>query len=115
MTTYDLTISPKALTFIAAFQQQKFPEEDILLVLADTHIVGGGIIPEIRPNSFIFKGETSFYDNLFPKGYKGYPFATYVDRQSQVEHMLPDAFLVDVEPDRAGNPQLVFKNPRFES
>ena len=114
MTTYDLTISPKALTFIAAFQQQKFPEEDILLVLADTHIVGGGIIPEIRPNSFIFKGETSFYDNLFPKGYKDYPFATYVDRQSQVEHMLPDAFLVDVGPDRDGNPKLVFKNPRFE-
>ena len=75
----------------------------------------GGIIPEIRPNSFIFKGETSFYDNLFPKGYKDYPFATYVDRQSQVEHMLPDAFLVDVGPDRAGNPKLVFKNPRFES
>lgn len=70
---------------------------------------------EIRPISFIFKTETSNYDNLFPKGHKGYPFATYVDHQSQMEDMLPDSFLVDVGPDRDGNPKLVFKNPRFES
>ena len=111
---YELTITQEALNFIIQFQKIYFPNEEIILVLADLHIVGGMIIPEIRSRNFMFREERSAFDELFPKGYKSYPFSVFVDHQAQIEDALPDQFLIDLSTNHNGKSELVFKNPKFE-
>ena len=111
---YDLTISPEAMHFIENQKNKQFPNEEIVIILADLHVVGGLIIPEILSRSFMFTEEHRAFDELFPKGYKSYPFSVFVDHQAQIEDSLPDQFLLDVQQKTDGITELVFKNPLFE-
>ncbi len=111
---YDLTISSKAQQFIEEYKKEHFPNEEIVIVLADLHVVGGLIVPEILSRSFMFSEQHRAFDELFPKGFKSYPYSVFVDHQAQVEDSLPDHFLLDVQQKNEGNFELVFKNPLFE-
>ena len=111
---YDLTIAPAALQFIDTCQQKNFPNEEVVVILADLHVVGGLIVPEIQSRSFLFTEQRSAFDELFPKGYKDYPFSVFVDHQAQMEDSLPDDFLLDVQQKKDGTTELIFKNPHFE-
>ncbi|WP_371806090.1 hypothetical protein [Candidatus Lokiarchaeum ossiferum] len=111
---YDLTITPPALQFIATYQQKNFPNEEVVVILADLHVVGGLIVPEIQSRSFMFTEQRSAFDELFPKGYKDYPISVFVDHQAQIENSLPNEFLLDLQQKKDGSEELVFKNPHFE-
>ncbi len=75
---YDLTISPKAMHFIENHKEKFFPDEEIVIILASLHVVGGLIVPEIASRSFMFEIGSRAFDELFPKGYKSYPFSSFV-------------------------------------
>ncbi len=111
---YNLTISEKGLTFIQDFKNKNFPNEEIVLIIAEMHIAGGLMIPEIKSKRFMSNEQKRAFDNLFPIGYKSYPFSVYVDHQAQIEDSLPEEFLIDLQITPKGKKELVFKNPRFE-
>ena len=111
---YELTITQEALNYILQYQKNHFSNEEIILILADLHIVGGMIIPEIHSRNFMFREERRAFDELFPKGYKSYPFSIFVDHQAQIEDALPSQFLIDLSINHKGKSELVFRNPKFE-
>ncbi|MCF2139452.1 MAG: iron-sulfur cluster biosynthesis family protein [Candidatus Lokiarchaeota archaeon] len=108
---YKLIISPAALSHIREVGLKQF-DDAYVLVLADTHAIGGIVVPEIHPIEMLY--DNYHFRELFPRDYQNYGFPIYVDRTMEREGYLPQHMLIDFLPTYEGM-NLVFKNPDFES
>ncbi|MHA1646799.1 MAG: hypothetical protein ACTSVL_04425 [Promethearchaeota archaeon] len=111
---YELTFTTKALEFIEKKHQSQFPDEDPIIILAETHSLGGVVSIEVLPESYRFSNAMDAFDEFFPKNYKNYPFATFIDHQFLQEKMVPEQMSVDFHTTVDGKDILTLKNPKFE-
>ncbi|RLI62813.1 MAG: hypothetical protein DRO88_11430 [Promethearchaeia archaeon] len=108
---YQLTITSEALKHIRSEGSNKY-QDAYALVLADSHAIGGVIVPEIHPIEVIM-GNMHFRQ-IFSPDYRDYGFPVYLDRTMEREGYVPEHMLIDYELTHAGM-DLVFKNPDFEN
>ena len=112
----EITITDAALEYINSVKTERFPDEPIVMLIADLHSIGSAMSIEIHPVSY-FKGNPHF-QVLFEKGYNGYPFPIYVGNTLIAEDLLSDRVLIEYGEYTtgrfAGNPRLLYKNPDFE-
>ena len=109
---YELTITSKALAFLAEYKENHIPDQEMAIILADLHSIGSVMVIELHP--FADFENNSHYRIIFPKGYKNYPYTVFVDTQLETEGYLIERMVIDLRTTTTGQPALEFKNPDFE-
>jgi hypothetical protein len=110
---YELTITSKALAFLAEYKEMHFPNQEMAIILADLHSIGS--VMTIELHQFADFENNSHFRVIFPKGYKEYPYAVFVDTQMETEGYLIERMVIDLRITTTGQTALEFKNPEFES
>ena len=107
----EVSIGPAALEYITKSDiADQF--EDYVVVMADTHCCGGMLAVEVK--SLDQMQHDKHMQELFPQGYKDYPFNLWVERQALREDAFPEHILIDLKQTSRGQ-ELEVKNGRFET
>jgi hypothetical protein len=109
---YEISVSDDALTFIKKYQEENFPEDEIIILFADIHALGGTVELELYRRNFM-ADRFDHFQELDNKN-KSYPFGVFIDRQIILENLFPERIEIILRNNLKGNPILDYKNLDFE-
>jgi hypothetical protein len=107
----EVSVGPAALEYITKTANAS-QLDDYVVVMADTHCCGGMLSVEVKPLNQM--QHDKHMQELFPQGYKDYPFNLWVERQALREDAFPEHILIDLKHTSRGQ-ELEIKNGRFET
>lgn len=110
---YDISVSDAALAYIKNFQEDNFPEEEIVILFADSHALGGVVNVELYRRNFMADRFGHFQEMELKN--KEYPFGVFIDRQIIQENMFPERVEIILRDNLKGNPILDYRNLDFKN
>ena len=108
---FQISVSDAALAYIKKFQDNNFPEEELVILFADTHALGGVVNVELYRRNFMADRFGHFQEM---EKNKEFPFGVFIDRQIIQENMFPERVEIFLRDNLKGNPILDYKNLDFE-
>jgi len=109
---YEISVSDVALAYIKQFQDDNFPEEELVILFADSHALGGVVNVELYRRNFMADRFGHFQEMELKN--KEYPFGVFIDRQIIQENMFPERVEIFLRDNLKGNPILDYRNLDFE-
>ena len=112
---FQISVTDAALAYIKKFQEDNFPEEELVILFADSHALGGVVNVELYRRNFMADrfGHFIELDKKIAKN-KEYPFGFFIDRQIIQENMFPERVEIFLRDNLKGNPILDYRNLDFE-
>ncbi len=109
---YEISVNDAALAYIKKFQENNFPEEELVILFADTHALGGVVNVELYRRNFMVDRFGHFQEMELKN--KEYPFGVFIDRQIIHENMFPERVEIILRDNLKGNPILDYRNLDFK-
>ena len=110
---FQISVTDAALAFIKKFQQDNFPEEELVILFADSHALGGVVNVELYRRNFMADRFGHFIKLEIAKN-KENPYGVFIDRQIIQENMFPERVEVFLRDNLKGKPILDYRNLDFE-
>jgi len=109
---YEISVNDEALAYIKKFQEDNFPEEDIIVLFANIHALGGIVKLELYRRNFM-ADRFDHFQELDVKN-KSNPFGVFIDRQIIQDNLFPERIEIILKKDFKGDTILDYKNLDFE-
>ncbi|MBA7582339.1 hypothetical protein ES708_24267 [subsurface metagenome] len=109
---YEISVSDEALAYIKKFQEDNFPEDELAILFADPHALGGVVSIELYRRNFM-ADRFGHFQELKVKNME-YPFGVFIDRQIIQENLFPERVEIFMRNNLKGIPILDYKNLDFE-
>ena len=109
---YEISVTDEAFAYITKFQEDNFPEEEIVILFADSHALGGVVNVELYRRNFMADRFGHFQEMELKN--KEYPFGVFIDRQIIQENLFPERVEIFIRNNLKGNPILDYRNLDFK-
>ena len=109
---FQISVTDAALAYIKKFQEDNFPEEELVILFADSHALGGVVNVELYRRNFMADRFGHFQEMKLKNN--EYPFGIFIDRQIIQENMFPERVEIFLRDNLKGNPILDYRNTDFE-
>ena len=109
---FQISVTDAALAYIKKFQEDNFHEEELIILFADSHALGGVVNVELYRRNFMADRFGHFQEMEIKN--KDYPFGVFIDRQIIRENMFPERVEVFLRDNLKGKPILDYRNLDFE-
>ena len=109
---YEISVTDEALDYIKKFQEENFPEEEIVILFADSHALGGVVNVELYRRNFMVDRFGHFQEMELKN--KEYPYGVFIDRQIIQENLFPERVEILMRKNLKGIRILDYRNLDFE-
>ncbi len=109
---YKISITDSALSYIKNYHNQNFPEDELIILFADIHALGGTVQLEMHRRTFMADRFDHFQELEIEN--KDCPYGVFIDRQIIQEDLFPERVEIILRNNLKGIPILDYINPDFE-